>query len=97
MVIFCRHSNEKGCYDNNRYSLEGFSVLLVGMANLNIASFNVRGITDCAKRRKMFDFLRERGFDLILPQETHSTVKVERQWRNEWGGNVYYSHVSNNS
>lgn len=49
------------------------------------------------KRRKIFNHLHERRFDVILLQETHSTADIENFWKAEWGGTIIYSHGTSNS
>lgn len=64
------------------------------MDNLDIASYNFRGLQTEKKRRKVFNYLHEKKHDIVMIQETHSTKKNERVWRNEWGGSVVYSHYN---
>ena len=63
---------------------------------LNIISLNVRGIKDMQKRRKIFNFYRNKC-DVLCLQETHSEVNTEEIWRNEWGGDIRYAHGASNS
>ena len=35
--------------------------------------------------------------DIIFLQETHSTVKTETQWKNEWAAEIITSHRSSNA
>ena len=65
--------------------------------SLNICSLNVRGIQDMQKRRKLFLWLRNKKCDIYFIQETHSTNKNEKLWKNEWGGNLYLTYASSNS
>ena len=68
------------------------------MANLfKLVSLNVRGINNFHKRRAIFTWCRKRKADVIFLQETHSKEESEKQWMNEWGGKIYYSHGSPNS
>ena len=39
----------------------------------------------------------KRKADIIFLQETHSTVKTETQWNNEWGAEIITSHGSSNA
>ena len=65
------------------------------MTKIAVVSCNARGLRERQKRRALF-----RHFHLKYPehivclQETHSTLEVERQWENEWGFKVLYSHGS---
>ena len=59
--------------------------------SIKICSINIRGLREKIKRKAVFDFYRDRC-DVLCIQETHSTEEDEIFWRNEWGGEVYYSH-----
>ena len=59
-------------------------------------SLNVRGIVNEKKRRAIFDKHRINA-DILILQETHSTVEVERVWESEWGGKIIYTHGDNMS
>ena len=67
------------------------------MDKLTIVSLNVRGIRNDFKRRKLFEWLKQKENTIILLQETHSTEDIERQWRSEWGYDCYYSNYNRNS
>ena len=41
------------------------------MADLNIITLNVNGITQLLKRQKMFEYLRTLRADIVCLQETH--------------------------
>lgn len=49
------------------------------------------------KRRKIFTWCFKRNPDIFLLQETHSTLRTETQWKNEWGAKLITSHGSCNS
>ena len=36
-------------------------------------------------------------FDIVYLQETHSKKLVEKLWRSQWGGRIYYSNGANNA
>ncbi len=42
------------------------------------------------KRRSIFNWCRKLHADMILLQETHSTIQTENQWKHEWGGNIVF-------
>ena len=42
--------------------------------------------------KKLFQYLHQKESNVILLQETHSTKKIERRRKTEWGGSIYYSH-----
>ena len=64
---------------------------------VQIISLNVRGIGNLIKRASIFNWCKNSSADLILLQETHSTVNVEAQWQQEYGGSILFSHGTNNS
>ena len=45
----------------------------------------------------MFTWCRKRKADIIFLQETHSTIKTDTQWKNEWGADIITSHGSSNA
>ena len=45
----------------------------------------------------MFTWCRKRKADIIFLQETHSTMKTDTQWKNEWGADIITSHGSPNA
>ena len=62
-----------------------------------LVSNNVKGISNFQKRRTMFTWCRKRKADIIFLQETHSTIKIETQWKNECGAEIITSHGSSNA
>lgn len=62
------------------------------METLAYGSFNVKGIRNDVKRRKVFGIVRDHKLDIILLQECHSTADCEMIWQTEFGGNIFYSH-----
>ena len=65
--------------------------------NLKFYSLNTNGLGDDSKRRAVFTKLHKKCHGIILLQETHSTLNCERIWKNEWGGDIIFSHGSSNS
>ena len=59
-------------------------------------SLSVRGINNFRKRQMIFTWCQKQKADLIFLQETHSKKDSERQWKNEWGGDMIMSHGSSN-
>ena len=64
------------------------------MAEIKILSFNVKGIKDDEKRLLIFDWCKNRKADIYFLQETHSEVKTEKFWTQNWGGKIVFSHGS---
>ena len=63
---------------------------------MKIASYNVRGIRDSKKCRKIFNYMHER-FDGSLLQETHSTKNIEKLWSAKFGTKIMFSHGESNA
>ena len=49
------------------------------------------------KRRGIFKYFHENNYDIVLVQETHSNIKTEKRWKNEWGGKIIFSHGETNA
>ena len=62
---------------------------------INICSYNVRGLGGITKRRKIFNFLRHTDYDVMLLQETHSCTETELLWLKQWKGQIFFSHGTN--
>ena len=67
------------------------------MDNLRVATFNVRGLRDSAKRRDLFFYFHKKKFDILLLQETHSSKSQEFWWSSTWGSKIWFSHGETNS
>lgn len=68
------------------------------MASFNAITYNCNGLGNKAKRLKVFTFLRDKlknGF--VFLQETHSVGNLEKDWKLQWGGDMYFSHGTSNS
>ena len=66
---------------------------------LNIACFNVNGLRQNVKRKSIFYHLKNKKFDIILLQETHSSIGEETLWqyKYELGGKIIFAHGNSNS
>ena len=64
---------------------------------LKISSTNCRGLGDYAKRKDVFNFLRDKKFGIYCLQDTHFTTTLEPYIRAEWGGEVLFSSYTSNS
>ena len=70
------------------------------MANkINFISNNVKGFQSTNKRLKLIKYFKDKivpnGF--LFLQETHSTVNDEIKWKDDFKGEVFYSHGKSNS
>ena len=68
------------------------------MGDCKILSYNVKGLQNREKRIKIFNFCKEKGKNgIVMLQETHSSVKDEVKWENDWGADVFFNHGTSNS
>ena len=67
-------------------------------ADVEILSYNVRGLGNEKKRKKVFNYIKKHtsGNAVIFLWETHSTKKDEMLWKLQWHGNIIFSHGSSN-
>ena len=65
------------------------------MDKLSVVSFNARGLRKREKRRTLFRHIRiTYKNSIVVLQETHSKPDMENIWRNEWKGQIFFSHGS---
>ena len=68
------------------------------MVDLQIYSFNVRGIRQKVKRRTVFRHLKTKyPSGVYLLQETHSSTDIEQMWKMDWNGDIYFNHGTTDS
>lgn len=65
---------------------------MISKANLRFNTFNTRGLGDRLKRKVIFSWLQEHQKGITFLQETHSTLKDEKLWCNDWGNQILFSH-----
>lgn len=67
--------------------------------DFEMMTWNVRGLRDNKKRNKVFSWIKKHTNSnaLVMLQETHSLLKDESLWRNEYGSDIVYSHGTNDS
>lgn len=57
-----------------------------------MATLNVRGLVNPAKRALVFSQLRRRHFDIVCLQETHcSSAPQANFWTQQWGGRAFWT------
>ena len=64
--------------------------------SIKILTLNARGLRDTLKRRKIFNYYRNKA-DLMWLQESHSTKNDELIWESEWNGDIMFSHGQSNA
>ena len=69
------------------------------MNNLSFISSNIKGVQAISRRIKIFEYLKNyvtwNGF--IFVPDTHSSVKGEKIWNDEFEGQLFFSHGKTNS
>ena len=66
------------------------------MANLKIATLNVRGLKDNVKRNNIFEWIKNKSIDLALFQETYCDNEMLDIICKDWNGKVYLSPTTSN-
>ena len=67
------------------------------MTFFKLVSVNVRGIRDKNKRKKVFEWAKDKGGDVVLLQETYSSPDIEEIWKRDWKGEMFFSHGTSHS
>ena len=62
-----------------------------------IISLNVRGIRNSIKSSSIFAYLKDQKATFYFLQETYSESREESFWKNEWGGEIFFSHGTRHS
>ena len=65
--------------------------------DVDIISLNAKGLRDFTKRRKVFNYMKQKTLrkGIIFLKETHSFLKDEKVWTNQFGcgkDTVIFSH-----
>ena len=68
-------------------------------SNLNFMTHNANGLNSTKKRIKMFEYYREKLYNngILFLQETHSSNDTSDKWRDDFKGQVFFSHGTTNS
>ena len=65
---------------------------------IKILSMNVRGLFSNKKKRiDVFNWSRDKNYDILCFQETHCTKDIEKDWEDEWGFKIVFSHCNSKS
>jgi len=65
--------------------------------NCKLLTLNVRGLNKEGKRRSVYRYIKTKNIDVCYLQETYSSKGIEHFWKNQWGGQIYFSHGSNHA
>ena len=66
-------------------------------ATLNICSWNVRGIHNPIKRKKILSFLKKEHVHIAMLQGTHLSVNEHSKLKRDWVGQVVSSSFTSKS
>ena len=66
--------------------------------NLSFITNNVKGIQSIKKRLKLIEYFKSKitTHGILFLQETHSSSDDEQKWRDNFGGNTFFSHDKRN-
>ena len=67
------------------------------MTDLTIATYNVNGMSDSIKRRKIFNYIHNQRYDVVFLQEIHSAKNTNKLWSNQFGTPIYFANGETNS
>ena len=59
--------------------------------NFKIISLNVRSLRNHLKRKKIFQWIREKKLHIVCLQETFVTNEIMNVIDSEWDGDIYHS------
>ena len=62
-----------------------------------VTSINTRGLRCQDRRKNAFTLFQRNRMDMILLQETHWTVNMEMEIRQQWGGEIIFNHGTNSA
>ena len=89
-------TNKFICFD--RWYLNGI-LCKYGPNNISfkLLSLNARGILSFEKRKALFGWLTKNKSDICFLQESYSTPEVEKIWKSQWKGEMFFSHGTEHS
>ena len=65
--------------------------------NFNLLSLNAHGCSTFDRRKAFFNWLAKSSVDICSLQETYSTSEVENIWKEQWQGDMFFSHGTGHS
>ena len=65
--------------------------------DFSIGSLNARGLNNMTKRNAVFSWAKKHKFDMVFLQECYCSPEIENTWRQEWDGDIIFSHGSKHS
>ena len=74
-----------------------FLFLFFIMGEIRVASLNINGAREQKKRAVLFETIKQKKFDIVFVQETHSDALNAVDWAREFDGLSVLSHNTSNS
>ena len=67
--------------------------------SLSFITNNVKGIQSFKKKLKLIQYFKDKigSTGVLFLQETHSNSKIEQKWKEDFKGQVFFSHGETNS
>ena len=83
----------------NFISVKSFNGLMFPNKSLSFITNNVKGIQPSKKRLKLIQYFKDKigSTEVLFLQETHSNSKIEQKWKEDFKGQVFFSHGKKNS
>lgn len=67
-------------------------------SSCHVFSLNVRGLRSKPKRKALFNFLKQKKYDIVCLQETYITKSTSEEWMREWkDGFVFHEGTSHSA
>lgn len=94
---------------NDEFEIEWIFIFLVGylwlvcpclifihsfMSSIRLGTLNINGARDSGKRAMLYELIRQKKYDVMFVQETHSDARNENDWKMEWDGEKILSNKS---
>ena len=70
---------------------------MIDKHNIQINTFNSRGLRNSIKRNNIFTWLRTSHPGITMLQETHALKTDHEKWSTEWNGTIFFSDGEANS
>lgn len=67
------------------------------MSKYNFITWNLKGMGNLTKRKKVLSYLNDKKIDIAFLQETHLLPLAHEQLQRGWVGKVFYSSFTSNS
>ena len=77
--------------------MEYYANMAPSNINFKLLSLNARGIPSLEKRKALFGWLMKDRADICFLQESYSTPEVEKIWKSQWKGEMFFSHGTEHS